>query len=399
MGLTDRKVGGIKVLGNRPKEKPSLRTVFDLIIIIGSVSLLTGIHYTSYHYSVDYHLILQFGYYIPVIYAAIRFGRVGGIGCGLIIALLFLPFMADYQTHMSREIKYTQWVSILLINGFGWFTGLLVEQERKATRHLEKTLGVKEILVEKLRVEAQERQRLEAQIRRSERLSALGHLSAGLAHEIRNPLGIIRVTTQLLSREKPEDPAISEYCEVLQEETNRLNRLLTDFLNFARPKDPNRDQVRLFELIQEGTNLAKPLFEEVGIVLEQRLNAIAEVWVNVDKDQIKQVILNLLINALEAQSGIEYCKGKIVVEGINKDEGVGFAIIDQGPGIPDGVSTDIFNPFYTTKEKGTGLGLSIVHRILEQHQGNIALTNLPVGGVRAEVLFPSTLDSNLSTVI
>lgn len=368
--------------------KIPIRTILDLLIIGGLISVLTGIHYTSYHYSVDYHLLLQFGYYIPVIYAAIRFGPFGGIGSGLIITVLFLPFMADYQMSMSTEAKYTQWVEILLINGFGWFTGFLVDQERKATRSLQNALEVKEVLVMKLEVEAQERQRLEAEIRRSERLTALGQLSTGLAHEIRNPLGIIRVTTQLLAREKSEDQAVSEYCRVLIEETNRLNRMLTDFLSFARPKEPDRKVVCLGELVQESSDIVKPLIEEAGLKLEQRITDIEEITVEVDRDQMKQVILNLLINALEAQKESGNQGGRIIIEGIRREDWVGFAIIDQGLGISAEVLINMFNPFYTTKEKGTGLGLSIVYRILEQHQGRITLTNVLEGGVRAEVLLP-----------
>lgn len=368
--------------------KLQLRTILDLLIISALISVLTGIHYTSYHYSVDYHLLLQFGYYIPVIYAAIRFGPFGGIGSGLIITVLFLPFMADYQMSMSTEAKYTQWVEILLINGFGWFTGFLVDQERKATRSLKNALEVKEVLVKKLEVEAQERQRLEAEIRRSERLTALGQLSAGLAHEIRNPLGIIRVTAQLLAREKAEDQVVSEYCRVLQEETSRLNRMLTNFLRFARPKEPEWQVVNFGELVQEDSDMVKPLIEEAGIFLERRITDILGTTVEVDKDQMKQVIINLMLNALEAQKESGNRGGTIIIEGIKSEEWVGFAIIDQGQGISNEVTGDIFNPFYTTKEKGMGLGLPIVHQIIEQHQGRITLTNASAGGVRAEVLLP-----------
>lgn len=366
----------------------SLRTIADLIIIVGFVTVLTGIHYSSYHYSVDYHILFQFAYYIPVIYAAIRFGTWGGIGCGLIITFLFLPFMMDSQRVMSREARYTQWVELLLINGFGWFTGFLIEQERRAARGLEKTLEVKELLVEKLKLEAQERQRLEEEVRRSERLTALGQLSTGLAHEIRNPLGIIRVTTQLLADEKRDDPTTLEYCKVLQEETNRLNRMLTDFLDFARPKEPNRQVFYLGKLVQEGIQWVKPLFEEAGIPLEARIENIREVQVELDKDQIKQVILNLLLNALEAQKEEVKSVAPILVEGIKTSKGIGFAVLDHGPGIAENQLGEIFNPFFTTKEKGTGLGLSIVYRILEQHHGRITLTNRVNGGIRAEVIFP-----------
>lgn len=385
----DKKLGSVK----RFSEKISLRAFLDFLLIGGLIAVLTGIHYTSYHYSVDYHLLLQFGYYIPVIYAAMRFGLFGGIGSGLLITILFLPFMANFQMHMSTEAKFTQWIEIMLINGFGCFTGFLVDQERKAAKNLKQALETKGILVEKLEEEARQRQRLEEEIRRTERLSALGQLSTGLAHEIRNPLGIIRVTSQLLAKERPEDQAVAEYAGVLQEESTRLNRMLTDFLSFARPKEPDRQAVRLAELVQEGADRVKPLFEEAGIAYRQNLADLAGVTVRVDREQIKQVILNLLLNALEAQkesltSNGQVSQGKVSIEGVHLAEWVGFAISDQGQGISQDASADIFNPFFTTKEKGTGLGLSIVHRILEQHQGKITLTNRPEGGVRAEVLLP-----------
>ncbi|MGE4272327.1 MAG: nitrogen regulation protein NR(II) [Desulfitobacterium sp.] len=363
-----------------------LRAILDMLIITGLIIILTVIHYTRYNYSVDYHLLLQFGYYIPVIYAAIRFGPPGGIGSGLIITALYLLVMTDFQMLMGKEAKYTQWIEIALINGFGWFTGFLVQQERKANRNLIIALETKEDLLKKLEVEAQERLRLEAEVRRNERLTALGQLTAGLAHEIRNPLGIIRVTTQLLAKEKTEDLVVSEYCRVLQEETNRLNRLLTNFLNFARPKAPEGQLISLGTLVQESAELAKPMLEEVGLVLELRLSEAANITVKVDRDQMKQVILNLLINALDAQKGL---RGKnIIIEGIQQPGWAGFAIIDQGLGISSETISNMFNPFFTTKETGTGLGLSIVYRIVEQHQGRIALSNTSSGGVRAEVLLP-----------
>lgn len=375
--------------------KISIRSLIDMLLILGFISLLTWIHYTSYHYSVDYHILLQFGYYIPVIYAAIRFGTLGGMGSGLLITLVCLPFLTDINLIMSSEAKFTQWVELGLINGFGWFTGFLVEQERKATRRLEKTVEIKESLVEKLKEEAQERQRLEAEVRQSERLTALGQLSTGLAHEIRNPLGIIRVTTQLLWEEKREDQTIAEYAKVLKEETDRLNRLLTDFLDFARPKEPTRERLNLGELVQEVLYSVKPLFDEAGIQVEARnFNILMEALVEADKDKMKQVLLNLLLNALEAQQESEHPDRTILIEGVSQKEGFGFAVLDQGIGIPDPLLADIFNPFFTTKEKGTGLGLSIVYRIVEQHQGRITLTNRDKGGIRAEVLLPRTSKTN-----
>ncbi|MCO5388833.1 MAG: hypothetical protein NHB14_27050 [Desulfosporosinus sp.] len=231
------------MLNHEPHAQNRARTLFDLIAIGLVVVILTAIHYTNYHYEMNYHILLQFAYYLPVIYAAMRFGPAGGIISSLVITVLILPLMIYLQA-MAPSAMYTQWVEIGLINGIGWLTGFLIEQERKASRKHQLALLVQTQLVEKLKQEGQERERLEGEIRQTERLTALGHMSAGLAHEIRNPLGIMKVSIQLMAQEKSDDGVVSEYCRVLIEESERLNRLVSEFLSFARPKEPVRGGFR-----------------------------------------------------------------------------------------------------------------------------------------------------------
>lgn len=359
------------------------RAVLDFVGIGIVISILTAIHYTNYHYEVDFHILLQFGYYIPVIYAAMRFGAMGGILSGIAIAVLFLPFMAHFHT-ISPAAHYTQWVEIILINGIGWLTGFLIEQERRATRRYQQALTVQKELVAKLKKEGEERERLEEEIRQTERITALGHLSAGLAHEIRNPLGIMKVTTQLLAQEKAADGIVQEYCHVLQEECDRLNRMVSQFLTFARPKEPERKLVTIGQLLNEGVTLVQPALKQQRIELQEHHEAVDEQNVEVDLDQMKQVILNILLNAIDAQGQ----GGEIRLDGIQGEQWVGFAVCDEGPGIPSNVLPYIYDPFFTTKEKGTGLGLSVVHRILDQLGGKITVSNLPERGARVEILFP-----------
>lgn len=374
------------MLNHEPPLQNRTRAIFDIILIGLTMVILTTIHYTNYHYEMNYHILLQFAYYLPVIYAAMRFGLVGGIIVGLVITLLILPFMMHMYITMPLAYgdKYTQWVEIGLINVIGWLTGFLTEQEKKASRNYRMTLKVQKELVEKLKQESQERERLEGEIRQTERLIALGHLSAGLAHEIRNPLGIMKVSIQLLAQEKSDDGTVAEYCRILLEECERLNRLVSQFLTFARPKDLIREQVVLGGLLDEGIALIQPALRKQHIELVQERRRIDDHVVEVDRDQIKQVILNILLNAIDAQGE----GGAIYLEGVRQAGFVGFAVSDEGPGIAPEAMPYIYDPFFTTKDKGTGLGLSVVHRILDQHGGRITILNRRERGVRVEILLP-----------
>jgi len=166
---------------------------------------------------------------------------------------------------MTPSAMYTQWVEVGLINIIGWLTGFLTEEERKAKRKYKLALTVQKELVEKLKREGQERERLECEIRQTERVTALGHMSAGLAHEIRNPLGIMKVSIQMLAQEKGDDGVVSEYCRVLLEECERLNRLVSEFLSFARPKEPVRGRITLGKLLDEGVTLIQPALRQSHI--------------------------------------------------------------------------------------------------------------------------------------
>jgi two-component system sensor histidine kinase HydH len=373
----------VSFLKDEPSDQNRARTLFELIAIGVVIAILTTIHYTNYHYEMDYHILLQFAYYLPVIYAAMRFGLAGGTLSGLLITFLILPFMMRMHA-MDPSTLYTQWVEIGLINVIGWLTGFLSQQERRAKRKYKHALKIQKGLVEELKQEGQERERLEEEIRQTERLTALGHMSAGLAHEIRNPLGIMKVSIQLLAKEKADDSVVTEYCCVLLEECERLNRLVSEFLSFARPNEPVRERTELGKILDEGVILIQPALRQHHIELKQARNQVDEKEVEVDLDQMKQVILNILLNAIDAQGE----GGVIQLEGVRQGAFVGFAVSDEGSGIPSDVMPYIYDPFFTTKEKGTGLGLSVVHRILDQHAGKIATANRKDRGVRVEILLP-----------
>jgi len=160
--------------------------------------------------------------------------------------------------------------------------------------------------------------------------------------------------------------------------------LVSEFLSFARPKEPIRERVALGKLLDQGVTLIQPALRQHHIELVQARRQGDEQEVEVDPDQIKQVILNILLNAIDAQGE----GGVIHLEEVRQVGLVGFAVSDEGPGILPEAMPYIYDPFFTTKEKGTGLGLSVVHRILDQHGGKISTTNRRDRGVRVEILLP-----------
>jgi two-component system sensor histidine kinase HydH len=217
--------------------------------------------------------------------------------------------------------------------------------------------------------------KLEEKVRRSEKLAAIGELAAGVAHEIRNPLSSIRGFAQFLKQSLKDKPQEKEYAETMVAEVDRINRVVTDLLTFARPMKVEISPTDITELIEHSVRLveADALSRNVNI----RMNISDLSRLPLDGNQITQALLNLLLNALEALPP----QGNIEIGGEldTSDSRLHLWVKDNGPGIPSSKMEKIFEPFYTTHEKGTGLGLAIVHKIVENHDGEITVTSPPAG--------------------
>jgi signal transduction histidine kinase len=224
----------------------------------------------------------------------------------------------------------------------------------------------------------------EETLRRQDRLAALGEMSAGIAHEIRNPLGVISSSAQLLGR-KIADPAegVRQLLDIIQEETIRLNGLITDFLTFGRPAQPVLCRIDL------RTVAARAVEHIEGLARERSIRVVAELPetpmpASIDPDMIQQVLLNLLLNALEASRQ----EGLVTVRLQPADTSLRLEVHDNGCGIPPENLSKIFNPFFTTKEKGTGLGLANAHRIVEMHRGSLTVSSSPAAGTTFRLNLP-----------
>jgi two-component system nitrogen regulation sensor histidine kinase GlnL len=232
---------------------------------------------------------------------------------------------------------------------------------------------------------------LEEQVRRSERLTAVGTLVAGIAHEIRNPLMGVRGAAQLLQAESAFPAALKEYCDVIIREVDRLNALVEGMLAFAQPSPPRMVECNINQILEEILALEEPVLESRGVTV-RRIYDPQVPPIAADPDQIRQVFLNLTRNGAEAMP----VGGEITLEtGYERRSprcfGLSVAVvkvIDQGPGLSAEAREHLFDPFFTTKPKGTGLGLAICHRIVGDHRGHIELGEGEEGGCEVTVLLP-----------
>jgi len=230
---------------------------------------------------------------------------------------------------------------------------------------------------------ALERIRLKAQLSRAEHLSSLGEMVAGISHEIRNPLGIIMSSSELLKKKMSDYDPSNPIPNIIIEESSRLNHIITDFLNFAKPRTPHLASCKIEDIIEKNiTFLASQIKEEGYTIDKQYDNNLPEI--TADSDMLYQAFLNILINAMQAMPQ----GGKINVQIRSNDNAVEIIFEDQGEGIAEDILEKIWDPFFTTKSKGTGLGLGIVKNIIESHGGTVHIRNRSVSGARVTVRIP-----------
>ncbi len=335
-------------------------------------------------------------FYLPVVTAAEYFSSWGtllwtAVASAAYCSYLFDPALSEFEITaesyglLAMRILFF-FLAAMVVNRF------VVENRRQTKRYQE--------LAETLAETNRKLEQAQEQARRSERLAALGQMSAGLAHEIRNPLGVIKGSAEMLNQKLGEsNPLATELAGYILSESNRLSSLVTRFLDFARPLHVELEAHRITDVLDralQDVSLSLNRHEgEAAIKVERQYEAnLPEV--PLDEGLSEQAFVNLVQNAYDAMGD----KGgtlRVTATNVNAGRsGVEVRIEDTGPGIPAELREQIFNPFVTTKKTGVGLGLSIVSRIIDGHHGTIRVEDgANGGGARFVVFFPAAAEDEV----
>lgn len=351
------------------------------IVAISLFHYLTPLHL---HYL---HDIFQRLYYLPIILAAIWFGLRGGLVCSIAVSIVYAPHIL-FQWGGDVTLELEKYLEIVLYNIVGGVTGLLSQRERERSAELQKTAEGLEQSYKKLQEQSEQLIAIEKNLRSAEKLSTLGEMAAVLAHEIRNPLGSIRGTAEILRDDyRPGDPKY-EFIDIQIRETERLNRVVEDFLRMARPLPTEMVHCRIqSELETVALLVANDARErQVSLVLEPPA---VDVVIRGNGEKLRQAFLNIAINSLQAMTG----GGSLIISTsvCREDGGAGRCEIrfsDSGEGVESEAMAKIFEPFYTTKPDGTGLGLAITKKIIEGHGGTLQVQSVVGQGTTVVITLP-----------
>ncbi len=368
-----------KLISHFPK-----RGVFYVILLKILLATLLIDHTGEIGINSSYYPI----YYLPVVTAALY--------CGPWLTLLWTLFAsAAYSSYLypaMQEYELTPeafgYLALRIL--FFFLAAMVVNRFAQQSQH--QTQLYRE-LAERLAETNRRLEHAQAEARRSERLAALGQLSAGLAHEIRNPLGVIKGSAEILTQKlQASDELARELAGYISTEVNRLSALVTEFLDFARPLHAQLHPADLTALLDRVLQIVAGRFSAETVRVERHY-ADGLPLVALDESLCEQAFLNLVQNAYEAMEDHGgTLRADVQLTTQNDREGVELRLADTGPGVPEDLREEIFNPFVTTKKTGVGLGLSIVSKIVDGHHGSIHVENAPGGGAVFTLFFP--LDEN-----
>ncbi len=335
------------------------------LYILGAVTAITlSIHYGWLIQPIFGHVHLLHVIhgrlcYIPIVIAAAWFGLRGGLLTALFISLAVLPyiFMSDLMLHDMID----EFTEIFFYFAIALLAGGLIQREFRARKKAED---------------------MRLQLERSHKMSLVGQIAAGMAHEIKNPLASIKGAVEILCDETTSEPDRNEFRSIVQKEVKRINTSVTDFLEFARPSETKMAEFNLADIVRSSLRQVQPQAGERGITIVSDIED--PVAVTGDEEKLHQVMLNLLLNAIDASPDAS----EIAVSLKRDDNTARISVADSGAGIDSTDAHRIFEPFFTTKSSGTGLGLAIAKNIVDRHKGTIELRNNNGGGAVAEIALP-----------
>ncbi|MBM2828891.1 MAG: Sensor histidine kinase [Actinobacteria bacterium] len=347
---------------------------------------ITVLHYRTPSHHGWVHDVARRLYYLPILFAAFSGGVRGGISVSVFASLIYFPHAFTSLVSRDPGDALEKGLEILLYNIVAVVAGLLVDRERREREKQEQ-------LARKLSDALEEQQRIESQLIRAGRLGALGEMTAGIAHEIKNPLHAMKGTAEILRDVVPADAPERRMLDLHIEEIDRLAQTAERFLTFARPTPADRRPLDLREVVGRVVSLVETQARKEGVsVASSPYVGEKPPVVAGDTDQLTQLLLNIAINGIQAMAprGGGTLTFSLVRESLGEKGIFVVRVANSGPSIPADQLERIFDPFFTTKDGGTGLGLSIVSRIADQHDGVLSVRNLPNGkGVEFSLALPS----------
>ncbi|MCU1336240.1 MAG: signal transduction histidine kinase, nitrogen specific, NtrB [Bryobacterales bacterium] len=354
-------VAALVALGVVQVLEPRLGAIPSVVLKLALCYPLIGY---SYGVSSSFYLVL----FLPVISAATSFGLLGSTLSSVAASAMYLSFLLFLGPDQEIEDKGELILRVLFLPAVGFLTNQLFRANREEAKK-------SQAAAEKLAEANRSLEEAEAQMRRADRLAALGQLTAGLAHELRNPLGTLKTSAELLERKVATDNDIArEMAGYITQEVDRMNSLITRFLDFARPRHLRLEKTDLhamlnraierFDREKSGAAASATVFKNYSPDVPP---------VRIEAELMEHVITNLLSNAAQASPAGAVVTLKTRLAATAEGRMAEIAVIDRGSGIDPKHLENIFNPFFTTKAEGVGLGLAIVSKIVDEHGGQIAV--------------------------
>jgi len=358
-----------RIISEMEKDQ-SFRSSPKILILAAAICLTLAIHYGMFGHHAEHSHFLRVIHgrlcYVPIVIAAVWFGLAGGLLCAFVISVAVTPYIvriAAPRGELSQELT-----EIVFYFAIGMLSGALVEREKRQRIKME---------------EAQEK------LAQNQRLSMMGQMAAGVAHEIKNPLASIRGAADILAGDLPPDSPKQEFAEIIRREVRRLDTTVRSFLDFARPQPCRFSMQRLGEILTSTIKQMEPQILAASLTLESKIPDFDELVCG-DPEKLRQVFINLILNAVSATPA----GGKIVIElgktTRNRQLFWEIRFTDTGSGIARADIERIFEPFYTQKATGSGLGLAIVKSIVSEHGGTLEVASEPGQGSTFTIFLPIT---------
>lgn len=358
----------------RPERAARVRPGHVAVLAILILVVTLGHYLTSPEHFL-LHNVYQRLYYIPVLLACAWYGLAGGLAVAAVCAAGYAPHILLHWGH-SQAYQANQILELGMFGVVALVAGALSDRERRLRFEAEATAAERDRALRDLEATADG-------ARRADRLAALGTLTAGIAHEIRNPLAAIGGAAEILERDYPEGHPRREFLDILRRDIARLNAIAGKYLDYARPQVPALRPVDLNATVNSALDLVGNSAGGVAVVFDARLAPDLPA-ARADAAQVQQVLVNLLLNAVQAMpSG-----GTVEIATSAGADGVAVEVRDHGVGLPDVPVDRLFEPFFTTKPAGTGLGLHVCRRIADSHGGRIEARRVEGGGAAIRLVLP-----------